>query len=84
MMYKAEYDDCTSIRGRFDQYFVFGKSIDCTQWNTDYLNCYQWEKHKSEEAYVGYLNNITSPIVYTAIVKKAKSLSVRYKVYLQK
>ncbi|XP_032686579.1 UPF0545 protein C22orf39 homolog [Odontomachus brunneus] len=51
MIYKAEYDDCTSIKARFDQYFVFGEPIDCTQWKTDYLNCYQWEKYKSEEAF---------------------------------
>lgn len=57
-MYKAEYDDCTSIRGRFHQYFIFGSSIDCTQWEKDYHNCYQWEKNKSDEAYVsaGYRN----------------------------
>ncbi|XP_029161594.1 UPF0545 protein C22orf39 homolog [Nylanderia fulva] len=51
MIYKAEYDDCTSIRARFHQYFVFGKTIDCSQWKTDYTNCYEWEKHKSEKAY---------------------------------
>lgn len=52
MIYKAEYDDCTSIRARFNQYFIFGETLDCNQWKTDYLNCYEWEKHKSEKAYV--------------------------------
>lgn len=51
MVYKGEYDDCASIKARFNQYFIFGKTLDCTQWKTDYHNCYQWEKHKSEEAY---------------------------------
>ncbi|KYN04986.1 PREDICTED: UPF0545 protein C22orf39 homolog [Cyphomyrmex costatus] len=51
MMYKDEYDDCTSIKARFHQYFIFGKTVDCDQWKIDYRNCYQWEKHKSEEAY---------------------------------
>lgn len=63
MIYKSEYDDCVSTRARFHQYFVFGEQIDCTQWKTDYLNCYQWEKYKSEEAYVGcrvYLYDIAS------------------------
>lgn len=52
MMYKDEYDDCTSIKARFHQYFIFGEILDCEQWKTDYHNCYQWQKHKSEEAYV--------------------------------
>lgn len=52
MMYKAEYDDCISIKARFHQYFIFGERIDCSKWKTDYMNCYEWEKHKSEEAYV--------------------------------
>lgn len=52
MMYKDEYDDCTSIKARFHQYFIFGETIDCNQWKTDYNNCYQWQKYKSEEAYV--------------------------------
>lgn len=52
MIYKSEYDDCVSIKARFNQYFTFGKYLDCNQWNTDYHNCYQWKKHKSQEAYV--------------------------------
>ncbi|EFN85973.1 UPF0545 protein C22orf39-like protein, partial [Harpegnathos saltator] len=51
LIYKAEYDDCTSVKGRFHQYFIFGESINCEQWKTDYFNCYQWKKYKSEEAY---------------------------------
>ncbi|XP_018057048.1 PREDICTED: UPF0545 protein C22orf39 homolog isoform X2 [Atta colombica] len=51
MIYKDEYDDCSSIKARFHQYFIFGETIDCNQWKIDYRNCYQWEKHKSEEAY---------------------------------
>lgn len=52
MIYKAEYDDCTSIRARFNQYFIFGEILDCSQWKTDYANCYKWQKDKSEKAYV--------------------------------
>lgn len=52
MMYQTEYDDCKGIKSRFNQYFIFGKTLDCSQWHTDYLNCYQWQKYKSEEAYV--------------------------------
>lgn len=43
-MYKEEYDDCTSIRGRFQQYFVHGNSADCSQWQRDYDNCVHFEK----------------------------------------
>ncbi|XP_076755126.1 synaptic plasticity regulator PANTS [Xylocopa sonorina] len=49
--YKEEYKDCKSIRARFHQYFVFGKTIDCTQWKSDYNNCYLWNKYKDEDAY---------------------------------
>ncbi|XP_071557994.1 synaptic plasticity regulator PANTS [Temnothorax nylanderi] len=51
MVYKDEHDECTSIRARFHQYFIFGEMLDCDQWKTDYHNCYQWQKYKSEEAY---------------------------------
>ncbi|XP_012235750.1 synaptic plasticity regulator PANTS [Linepithema humile] len=51
VVYKDEYDDCTSIRARFNQYFIFGQMLDCNQWNTDYRNCYQWRKYNSDEAY---------------------------------
>ncbi|EZA53162.1 hypothetical protein DMN91_005244 [Ooceraea biroi] len=51
MIYKGEYDDCCSIRARFNQYFIFGETLDCKQWDIDYRNCYQWQKYKSEEAF---------------------------------
>jgi len=51
VIYKDEYDDCTSIRARFNQYFIFGQTLNCDQWKTDYHNCYQWQKNKSREAY---------------------------------
>ncbi|XP_011708191.1 PREDICTED: UPF0545 protein C22orf39 homolog [Wasmannia auropunctata] len=51
MIYKDEYDDCTGVKARFHQYFIHGETVDCSQWKTDYKNCYQWEKYKSEEAY---------------------------------
>ncbi|KAG5322425.1 CV039 protein, partial [Pseudoatta argentina] len=51
MVYKDEYDDCSSIKARFHQYFIFGETVNCYQWKTDYHNCYQWKKNKSEEAY---------------------------------
>lgn len=56
MIYKDEYDDCISVKARFHQYFIFGKLLDCDPWKIDYRNCYQWQKHKSEEAYVRRLH----------------------------
>lgn len=47
-MYKDEYKECKSIRGRFNQYFVYGESLDCEQWRNDYNNCekYSWLNDK--------------------------------------
>ncbi|XP_076280778.1 synaptic plasticity regulator PANTS [Lasioglossum baleicum] len=56
-IYNEEHSDCKSIAARFHQYFVFGKSIDCSQWKTDYQNCYRWEKYKSEQAYESLINS---------------------------
>ncbi|CAK9796010.1 UPF0545 protein C22orf39 homolog [Anthophora quadrimaculata] len=50
-IYKEEYSDCKSIKARFHQYFIFGKTIDCSQWKADYKNCKQWNNNKSKEAY---------------------------------
>ncbi|XP_033340866.2 synaptic plasticity regulator PANTS isoform X1 [Megalopta genalis] len=56
-IYNEEYRDCKSIKARFHQYFVFGDTIDCTQWKTDYNNCYIWEKYKSERAYAKLIDS---------------------------
>ncbi|KAJ6641372.1 UPF0545 protein C22orf39 [Pseudolycoriella hygida] len=42
-LYKEEYNDCKSIKGRFNQYFIHGESIDCQQWKRDYDNCSRYE-----------------------------------------
>ncbi|CAG9783927.1 unnamed protein product [Diatraea saccharalis] len=44
--YKDEYKECTSFRGRFHQYFIFGHTIDCNQWKKDYDNCCKWVDDK--------------------------------------
>ncbi|CAH0555346.1 unnamed protein product [Brassicogethes aeneus] len=41
-LYDDEYSDCTSIKGRFNQYFIFGDPLDCTQWKIDSKNCYKY------------------------------------------
>lgn len=47
-MYKEEYKECKSIRGRFNQHFVFGETLNCDQWRDDYNNCqkYSWLNNK--------------------------------------
>ncbi|KAG8296823.1 hypothetical protein J6590_048897 [Homalodisca vitripennis] len=49
-LYEDEYDDCTSIRARFQQYFVLGHWEDCTPWKHDYYNCEKWKNNKDKAA----------------------------------
>ncbi|KAJ8940631.1 hypothetical protein NQ318_020688 [Aromia moschata] len=49
-VYDDEYSECTSIKGRFNQYFIFGKSLDCSQWKKDSLNCYKWVEENDVNA----------------------------------
>jgi hypothetical protein len=51
-MYKEEYSDCTSIKARFHQYFVFGKTIDCSQWERDFSSCVKWRSEQNANALV--------------------------------
>lgn len=50
--YRDEYRDCTSFRGRFQQYFVHGKTEDCLPWKSDYENCLRWKDSKNKKAFV--------------------------------
>ncbi|XP_055636935.1 UPF0545 protein C22orf39 homolog [Toxorhynchites rutilus septentrionalis] len=47
-VYNEEYDDCTSIRGRFHQYFIHGETVDCTQWKRDFDNCVRFERNQRD------------------------------------
>ncbi|CAK1545195.1 unnamed protein product [Leptosia nina] len=49
-VYSDEYDECTSIRARFHQYFIYGESLDCNQWKRDYDNCCKWVENKDVKA----------------------------------
>ncbi|KAG7208981.1 hypothetical protein KM043_015149 [Ampulex compressa] len=49
--YKDEFKDCKSWKARFNQYFIFGEFIDCTQWDVDYNNCLFWKKTECETVY---------------------------------
>ncbi|GFQ97535.1 uncharacterized protein TNCT_508731 [Trichonephila clavata] len=44
--YKEELKDCRSIKAKFNQYFIFGHTLDCSQWKQDYQNCMQFRKKR--------------------------------------
>ncbi|XP_067631638.1 synaptic plasticity regulator PANTS isoform X2 [Eurosta solidaginis] len=48
-VYRDEYDDCTSIKARFHQYFIFGESVDCSQWKKDYDNCKRYQESNGND-----------------------------------
>lgn len=52
-MYKDEYDDCTSFKARFHQYFINGENTDCTQWQTDYKNCVRYRDSNGNDVQAG-------------------------------
>ncbi|GAB0090922.1 UPF0545 protein C22orf39 homolog [Sergentomyia squamirostris] len=43
-LYQQEFRDCKSIKARFNQYFIYGETIDCSQWGKDYENCRKYEE----------------------------------------
>ncbi|CAG2162818.1 unnamed protein product [Oppiella nova] len=47
--YGQQYKDCKSMRARVHQYFIFGHSIDCSQWSQDYENCLKFRNSKKAE-----------------------------------
>ena len=47
-LYNEEYEDCTSVKARFHQYFIHGESIDCNQWKRDFDNCVRFEKNATD------------------------------------
>ena len=46
--YKDEYKECSSSHGKLHQYFIFGKTLDCSQWKTDYDNCMKIRKDPTD------------------------------------
>ncbi|KAH8253528.1 hypothetical protein KR032_005910 [Drosophila birchii] len=52
-LYKDEYDDCTSFKARFHQYFIFGQDTDCSQWLTDYRNCERYQQSNGNDVAAG-------------------------------
>ncbi|XP_071532093.1 synaptic plasticity regulator PANTS isoform X2 [Panulirus ornatus] len=48
--YKEEYNDCTTIKAKFHQYFIHGETQDCSQWKADYKQCLNYRKHNDLES----------------------------------
>lgn len=47
-IYGGEHKECRRLKGRFNQYFVFGAISNCQHWAQDYNNCqkYNWFENK--------------------------------------
>uniref|UniRef100_A0A1A9WK27 Synaptic plasticity regulator PANTS n=1 Tax=Glossina brevipalpis TaxID=37001 RepID=A0A1A9WK27_9MUSC len=52
-VYKDEYEECTSIKARFHQYFIHGENTDCTDWHNDYQNCVRYEDSNGNDLAAG-------------------------------
>jgi len=50
--YNDEYKECTSIKGRFHQYFIEGDNADCSQWKKDFDSCMKFRATKDLVALV--------------------------------
>ena len=48
--YRDEYKSCKSIRGRLHQFYVYGRILDCADWENNVADCKAWNKYKDREA----------------------------------
>ncbi|XP_061585505.1 UPF0545 protein C22orf39 homolog [Cololabis saira] len=71
--YWSEFKLCKSFKNRFHHYYAHGTAPTCQQWQEDYGNCRQWEKHKSTEAKEALLkserNRVTEQKNFTPVWK---------------
>lgn len=44
LVYDLEYSQCTSLKGRFYQYYLNGKTEDCNKWDPLRKACRKWER----------------------------------------
>ncbi|XP_014678090.1 PREDICTED: UPF0545 protein C22orf39 homolog, partial [Priapulus caudatus] len=56
-IYWEQYKECTSVRGKFHQYFIHGQQEECGQWKSDYDNCMKWKKKENKDALGEVLGN---------------------------
>lgn len=45
------------MKGRFHQYFIHGKSVDCNQWKHDFDNCVRYTDDKNFKAAVELISS---------------------------
>lgn len=69
-MYKDEYKECKSIRGRFNQYFIYGESLDCEQWRNDHNNCQKYSWLNDKEA--------AKLVIQSEMKRRAERLKAHY------
>lgn len=56
-LYKQEFKECKRIKGRFNQYFIYGERLDCTHWGTDYNNCQKYHWFKDTDAGIAVISS---------------------------
>ena len=55
-----EFRDCRSIKGRFQQYFVHGDSLDCASWEHDFEDCLRYTEKNDLAAGKKVIDNETA------------------------
>lgn len=55
-----EFRDCRSIKGRFQQYFVHGDSLDCASWEHDFEDCLRYTEKNDLKAAKKVIDNETA------------------------
>ncbi|XP_054709478.1 UPF0545 protein C22orf39 homolog [Uloborus diversus] len=48
--YKDEYKNCTGMQSRFNQYYIYGEVLDCSNWKKDYQDCMIFRKNHDLKA----------------------------------
>jgi len=48
--YREELKSCKSLRGRFHQFYVHGKALDCSDWEASFDDCKAWNSKADEAA----------------------------------
>ncbi|CAD7013782.1 unnamed protein product [Ceratitis capitata] len=71
-VYKDEYDDCTSIKARFHQYFIYGENVDCSQWKKDYDNCERYVNSNGNDVAAG------EAVINSEAERRRKRLEAHY------
>lgn len=56
-IYKDEYKECRSIKGRFQQYFVYGEILDCSSYAADVNDCINFEDKGDYHSAKRIINN---------------------------